>query len=334
MRGPRNRIVRGLVALFVLIFGRGPRDRDAEERRAEPPVARELEVGADRRAENAVVVLLGIATAAAVAFVVLYAADPNTQLLGLALGLALVLIAAAAAIAGKALVVRETAVEEYHAFGDEEARGDVGAILDEPATGISRRRLIVAAAGTAGAALGAAAIVPAASLGPGVGDWIRATPWRRGLRLVDTHAAPIRADDLAEGTFLTAFAEGADRSELSASLIVVRLAVAQLELTPERRAGAPRGILAFSKICTHAACAVSMFRDPLYAPTAPEPALVCPCHYSTFDPRRGGEVVFGPAARPLPQLPLSINASGELEAAGDFFGLVGPSYLDIRRDGA
>jgi ubiquinol-cytochrome c reductase iron-sulfur subunit len=336
MSGPRNRVLRALIAIVVLLFGRrgerGDERGDDRGRRAEPPLARELEVGSTRRVENGVLAMLALGTAAAVAFVVLYVVDPNTQLLGLTLGVAFAAMAAAVVMAAKALVVRETAIDEYKQFGDEEATEDVAAIAGEPAGGVSRRRLLAGAAGTAGLALGAAAIVPAASFGPNVGDRIRTTPWRRGVRLVDVHRAPIRAGDIQEGNFLTALAEGAERSDLSASLIVVRLAPDQLDLSPKQRAGAPNGIIAFSKICTHAACAVSMFRDPLYPPTSPTPALVCPCHYSTFDPRRGGEVVFGPAARPLPQLPLQVNGGGELEAAGDYFGQIGPSYGGIRHD--
>ena len=48
----------------------------------------------------------------------------------------------------------------------------------------------------------------------------------------------------------------------------------------------------------------------------PKPALVCPCHYSTFDPARGGTVIFGPAGRQAPMLPLEIDPRGYLRAAG------------------
>jgi len=76
-----------------------------------------------------------------------------------------------------------------------------------------------------------------------------------------------------------------------------------------------------------------MFRYPLYAPHAPGPALVCPCHYSTFDPATGGDVLFGPAGRPLPQLPLQIDGEGNLRAGGNFSGPVGPSWWGVRMRG-
>jgi ubiquinol-cytochrome c reductase iron-sulfur subunit len=330
-QGPRSRIVRGLIAAIVLLLGRRRRHDEDDRRRAEPPPARELEVGADRRSENGVLVLLALASLAALGFVVFYVLRPNTQFLGLTIGLAFACLAAAAGIAAKRLVPREKVVDEYHDFGDEDEQEDVAAIVEEGGHGVSRRKLLLGAAGTAGATLGAAMIVPAASLGPRVDDHVRNTQWRRGRRLVDTNGVPVRPEDIDEGGFITCLPEGANEKELSAGLIVVRLRPDELDLPPEREGTAPGGVVAYSKICTHAGCAVSMFRNPKYQPVEPSPALVCPCHYSTFDPRRGGKVTFGPAGRPLPQLPLALNSSGELVAAGDFYGQVGPSYGGVRR---
>jgi ubiquinol-cytochrome c reductase iron-sulfur subunit len=115
--------------------------------------------------------------------------------------------------------------------------------------------------------------------------------------------------------------------------VVVRLPPGQLKLPPERARWAPMGIVAFSKVCTHAGCAIALYRKPTFAPTQPRPALVCPCHYSTFDPARGGEVIFGPAGRPLPQLPLEVGPDGILRAGGNFSGQVGPSYGTVRSRG-
>jgi ubiquinol-cytochrome c reductase iron-sulfur subunit len=98
-----------------------------------------------------------------------------------------------------------------------------------------------------------------------------------------------------------------------------------------RRDWAPNGIVAFSKICTHAGCAIALYRKPTFAPVEPRPALVCPCHYSTFDPADGGKVLFGPAGRPLPQLPLFVDGSGFLRAKGNFDEPVGPSWWGVRR---
>ncbi|MGH2833495.1 MAG: ubiquinol-cytochrome c reductase iron-sulfur subunit, partial [Solirubrobacteraceae bacterium] len=90
------------------------------------------------------------------------------------------------------------------------------------------------------------------------------------------------------------------------------------------------GILAYSRICTHAGCAIELYRKPRFPVVEPKPALVCPCHYSTFDPATGASVIFGPAGRPLPQLPLMIDSDGHLAAAGDFSGRVGPAWWGVR----
>jgi ubiquinol-cytochrome c reductase iron-sulfur subunit len=106
----------------------------------------------------------------------------------------------------------------------------------------------------------------------------------------------------------------------------VRLPPDRLRLPAGRDGWAPEGILAFSKICTHAGCAIALYRSPLYAPTEPDHALVCPCHYSTFDVTRGAKVTFGPAGRPLPQLPLRIDERGLLRAAGELSDKPGPAW--------
>ncbi|HEX8156546.1 MAG TPA: hypothetical protein VF526_04075, partial [Solirubrobacteraceae bacterium] len=72
-------------------------------------------------------------------------------------------------------------------------------------------------------------------------------------------------------------------------------------------------------------------RHPLHEPTSSPPALVCPCHYSTFDVRRGAQVMIGPAGRPLPQLPLRIDEQRHLVAAGPLAGSVGPAWWGTRR---
>jgi ubiquinol-cytochrome c reductase iron-sulfur subunit len=140
----------------------------------------------------------------------------------------------------------------------------------------------------------------------------------------------MRADDIVEGSFFTAYPEGANKKELGAPLVLVRMDPAALALPPGREGWAPEGILAFSKICTHAGCAIALYRYPKFAPTQKRPALVCPCHYSTFDPAKGAEVIFGPAGRPLPQLPLMIGSDRGLLAAGNYSGPVGPSWSGVR----
>jgi ubiquinol-cytochrome c reductase iron-sulfur subunit len=294
--------------------------------------------------ELLVAALLGLAGLAGLGFVAVYVfAGGDTQLLGIAIALALGLLGVALVLASSHVVAPERVEEERPGFAvpDEEEPAEAQAeereaaieesalILRAPAEGLTRRRLLGAAGAAAGLGIGAAALTPLASLGPRVGDRLTESPWREGTALVEENGLPVRAEELEVGSFLTAFAEGADKRELATAVVVVRVEESELELPPERRDWAPQGLLAFSKICTHAQCAVSLFRYPLFAERSPGPALVCPCHYSTFDVLTGGNRVFGPAVRPLPQLPLRIDG-GRLVAAGELSGSVGASWGGVR----
>jgi ubiquinol-cytochrome c reductase iron-sulfur subunit len=239
------------------------------------------------------------------------------------------MLAAAAIIAGKLVVPQETHVEERDPLLEEDQVEDVVGMIESGGEGISRRGLLVGAGSVAGAGLVTALATPAASLGPTL-NGIHSTQWYRGRRLVDDTGKPYAADEIQIGTFYTALPEHGEAEHLDAGLLVVRLPAEFIHLPPERESWAPQGIMAYSKICPHAGCAVALYRKPTFAPLEPEPALVCPCHYSTFDPFTGGEVIYGPAGRGLPQLPLAIDASGYLRAAGNFSARVGPSWWNVR----
>jgi ubiquinol-cytochrome c reductase iron-sulfur subunit len=320
---------RWLVALVVLLLGRGRRpprvEREERVVPAEPP---------SPRAELLVLALFGAAALSAAAFPVVYAFDRiphQTQFLGLALGLAFAFLSAALIVIAYRLVVTEELEHDYPLPAHPAEQEALEQLVEESGDRMTRKRLLVVAGGGAVAAVGAALVTPALSLGPALEiDPLYQTPWRRGLRLVDERGRPIRVDEILEDTFYTAYPEGADREELGAPLVVVRLPPDQLDLPAGRDGWAPEGIVAYSKICTHAACAVALYRKPTFPDVEPGPALVCPCHYSTFDPARGGKVLFGPAGRPLPQLPLGVESGGELRAAGNFSGPIGPSWWGVR----
>jgi ubiquinol-cytochrome c reductase iron-sulfur subunit len=206
----------------------------------------------------------------------------------------------------------------------------VGELASAGAAPLNRRRLLVAG-GLAGGALGAAALTPLASLGPAADEALKRSPWRRGVALVDEDGHAVHASDLEVGGFLTAFPAGGAKEALAGPVVVCRVRPGELRLPAGRRGFAPAGLLAFSKICTHAGCAVSLFRYPLSpTTTSAGPALVCPCHYSTFDVTRAARPISGPAVRPLPQLPLRIERDGRLVAAGPLSGNVGPSWWGVR----
>ena len=286
------------------------------------------------RTETLVILLLGAAATCSAGFVAVYALDRiprQTQFLGLSIGLALACIAAACVLVGRRLIPDDE-IESHYPGEHREEQEEVVRIVEESADAFTRKRLLGLAAGGAGAALGAAILAPVVSLGPFLDtDRLKATPWRRGRRLVDADGRPLRAADVQRDTFYTAYPEGADPELVGSPLVVVRLDPRALRLPAGRGAWAPHGILAYSKICTHAGCAIALYRTPRYEPTAPRPALVCPCHYSTFDPATGGAVLFGPAGRPLPQLPLVVDTAGHLRAAGGFSDPVGPSWWGVRK---
>jgi ubiquinol-cytochrome c reductase iron-sulfur subunit len=318
-----------LVAAAALLVGRR-RKRRLRPGEREPIVAVPAPKSPD--AEVVAIGLLLASAACGIAFVVIYVLDrlpAQTQLLGLALGLAFVFLTAALVVTAKWLVPNEELEDDYPAHEHPEEQERIAQVVEE--SGLTRRKLFALALGAAGGSIGLALLTPVASLGPAIHlARFSLTPWRRGTRLVNEQGEPYRADEIDEGTFYTAFAEGADKEALASSLVVVRLPKSELDLPPENAGYDAHGIVAFSKICTHAGCAIALYRKPMFAPTDPKPALVCPCHYSTFEPQTGGKVIFGPAGRKLPMLPLTIDRQGVLRAKGNFDGPVGPSWWGVR----
>ena len=322
-----RRALRWLFALAVFLGGA------RRARRHDPSQDRLVEKADPHPGAELLVAALLVATAAAGALaVVAYALGRSTQAFGGALAGAIAILAVALIVAAKTFIPTEELDESYPPVGREDESRAVAQIVRESGDGITRKRLLGGAAGLAGTALGAALLVPAVSLGP-VFDTIRLndSPWSRGRLLVDEEDRPLLADDIQTGTFYTAFPAGADKKDIASPLILIRIDPRELRLPRDRANWAPEGILAYSKICTHAGCAITLYRNPLFAPTEPTRALVCPCHYSTFDPATGGTVLFGPAGRPLPQLPLLIRPDRRLVAAGGYSGGAGPSWWGVRK---
>ena len=323
--GPKDWFVAGAV---LLLRRRRPRLQPGERERIVPAGE------PSPRAELLALGLLGLSALFAVGFIVVYAVDRiprQTQFLGLCLGLSLLCLAAALIVTAKRLVVTEEVEDDYPLEERPEEQATVVAAVEDSGSRLTRRRLFKLSLAGAGGALLAAFATPVASLGP-ILEMRRfyATPWRRGRRLVDERGRAYRADQIEEKTFYTAFAEGSDKEELGSPLVLVRLPKDQLRLPPENSGYDADGIVAYSKICTHAGCAIALYRVPLFPPAEPKPALVCPCHYSTFDPSDGGTVTFGPAGRKLPMLPIYVDSRGELRARGNFDEPVGPSWWGVR----
>jgi ubiquinol-cytochrome c reductase iron-sulfur subunit len=185
---------------------------------------------------------------------------------------------------------------------------------------VTRRKLLVATLTAALGALGVAFLFPIRSLGPSPGATLERTPWRPGRRAITADGRPVRASEVPFGGLVTIFpADHPDSADGQA--VLLRVHPRRLRLSAGRRGWAPDGLLAYSKVCTHAGCPVGLYQ-------AQTGQLLCPCHQSAFDALAGGEPVFGPAARALPQLPLAIDDEGFVVAQSDFHEPIGPTYWD------
>lgn len=318
----------------------------------------DAEPAAGRRAYRQVVGMLALVPLLSIAFIVIYFAVPrdavidigvlhanaSNVLLGLTAGLAVALIGFACVHWAKQIMGDDEIIDERHSAGSsDEVRAAAVEKLDEgiEQTGLGRRPMI---GGALAGALGFVAL-PAVVLLADMGPWptaavrketIEKTLWARGVRLVNEGTwTPIKASDLEVGNLVNAEPvtlkelHGADyhREKAKSPIIIVRMDPNTIKIPDSRRDWQVGGILAYSKICTHVGCPISLWERQTHH-------LLCPCHQSTFDLGDSGVVVFGPAARSLPQLPITIDADGYLIARSDFTVPVGPSYFerDSRND--
>ena len=167
------------------------------------------------------------------------------------------------------------------------------------------------------------------------------TIWRRGTRVVrDVVGTPIRPGDLEIGDLVNAepellfnrengqqvgdeyVLEGGDLQNAKEKAATVLLKMNPSDIVSDvTRQWSYEGIVAYSKICTHVGCPISLLERTTHH-------LLCPCHQSTFDLADGGKVVFGPAGHHLPQLPLGLDTEGYLVALDDYQEPVGPSFWE------
>ena len=276
----------------------------------------------ERRAERVVLLLFGVAFVSGVALLVLYIIGGQTQVEGLLLTLCLGGLGAGIVVWAQRLMPTRVHIEPRHPLGGgSEGIEDLGEALREEA-GFSRRTLLIKALGGAIAGLAAAVAIPIFSLGPAPGRSLFETAWRRGARLATAGGEPVTPDDIPVGGVLTVFPEGHDEDPNAATLLI-RVEPDLLRLEGDAATWAPDGFVAYSKICTHAGCPVGLYR-------AAQHTLICPCHQSEFFVLEGARPVSGPAARPLPQLPIQL-VDGAFVALGDFEEPVGPSFWDMYR---
>ncbi len=318
------------------------------------PRPTDLDEKAEKRAEKQVATLFGLSTVFTLLFVVCYFVfkvgdDPSVILgfgasnvtLGLTLGVALLCIGIGTIQWARKLMGDHEIVEYRHpaASSPEDREEALAALaLGTEESGIARRPLIRNSLLGAVGALGLVAIIPLRDLGPLPGDKLTRTVWKKGMRVVqDVDGSPIKPGDMEvgqlvngePGLFFEKNAEGdpvVEGVELQvekakAAVIIVRMQPDDIKAAKGRENWGVDGILCYSKICTHVGCPISLWEQQTHH-------LLCPCHQSTFDLADNGKVIFGPAARHLPQLPLAVDGEGYLVATSDFTEPVGPSFWE------
>ena len=259
--------------------------------------------------------------------------DTNAHQLFLGLGMAFALLFIGLGLVhwAKNLMPDTEVIAERHEFRspDEDREDFVRTVKEQAgAAGLGRRSLIKR---TLGLALGASALTPIVllrDLGPLPGKELEKTTWKSGTYLVtDPGNRRIKASDLEVGAVAQVLPEIADPEHRKLSdiakdaVLLIRLRPQEFNLEADKLAMTHDGIIAFSKICSHMGCAVALYEQQTKH-------LLCPCHQSTFDVTRAAKVIFGPSARPLPQLDITIDGEGYLVARKPFSEPVGPSFWE------
>jgi ubiquinol-cytochrome c reductase iron-sulfur subunit len=259
--------------------------------------------------------------------------NTNAHQLGIGIGMAagLFFIGVGLVHWAKTLMPNTPAVQERKELRSTDADRDglVATAKEGVATaGLGRRPLIKASLAGAAALAGLPAVIMLRDLGPLPGNSLNETNWKSGTKLVtDPGDRPIKASDLEVGAVAQVLPEllpGQKRTLEDIgkdAVLLIRLRPAEFQLDAERLSWTHEGIIAFSKICSHMGCAVA-----LYEQTTKH--LLCPCHQSTFDVTRAAKVIFGPSARPLPQLAITVDGDGNLIAKQPFSEAVGPSFWE------
>ncbi len=301
---------------------------------------------AEKRAERQVAILFLISALGTLLFIYAYyfvaddvfvflpalgSTNAHQLLLGLGLAIALFFIGAAAIHWAKTLMPDEEVIAMRHTMrSDDEDRENFVTTVKErsAAAGLGRRSVIKRSMGLSLGLIGLSPLVLLRDLGPLPGNDLTKTSWMAGTRLVtDPGDRPIRPEDLEIGAVAQVLPKLRPDQERTLNdigkdaVLLIRIRPEEFQLSPERLSWTYDGIIAFSKICSHMGCAVA-----LYEQTTKH--LLCPCHQSTFDVPRAAKVIFGPAARPLPQLAITVDAEGYLIAQKPFNEPVGPSFWE------
>ncbi|GGN45959.1 cytochrome bc1 complex Rieske iron-sulfur subunit [Streptomyces kronopolitis] len=307
--------------------------------------AQDIDEQAAKRSERTVALLFVVSMIATVGFIASYVAIPIDKIvyiwpighisalnfaLGLTLGAALFCIGAGAVHWARTLMSDEEVADERHPI---EAAPEVKAkVMADFAQGakesqMGRRKLV------RNTMFGALALVPLSGvvllrdLGPMPGTKLRTTNWKKGVRLVNQSTnLPLRPEDIAVGSLTFAKPEGLEEDDEEFAEKIAKDALMLVRIQPQNikdkheLSWSHEGIVAYSKICTHVGCPISLYEQQTHH-------VLCPCHQSTFDLSDGGRVIFGPAGHALPQLHIT-EKDGFLEAANGFEEPVGPSFWE------
>ncbi len=265
--------------------------------------------------------------------------NASNLLLGVLLGLALFLIGAAAIHWAKKLMPDVEIVQKRSAEASDQEHRDH--LLEEyqrglGESGIKRRPFILGSMAAGLAMIGLPVIVLLRDLGPLPEDQLRVTMWddkpATRILVAETHQ-PVKPEDLTVGTLVSGVPEGIDermelegnQNELAKSaVLLIRMDPSEIisdQTPPGEEPWNFQGILCYSKICTHVGCPLGLYEQQTHH-------MLCPCHQSTFDMANSAEVIFGPAARNLPQLAITVDDEGYLVSRGGFTQPVGPSFWE------
>lgn len=290
-----------------------------------------------KRAERQVASLFLLGIVGTIGFVVSFIVAPfdfgkahfgyYTPLLGFFMTLALTGVGAGLVLWAKTLMVDEETIQERHHLASDPAdRAETAELLKSgfeesglPRRSLLRNSLLLGA--------GSLALMPVPLLF-GLARFqhkeqaLGKTGWKAGSRLLDELGRPVKLGDLEIGGVKSVFPDvpGGRRMADSAALLI-RMQPEILKVRESRKDWVVDGHIVYSVICTHLGCPVKLYEQQTHH-------LFCPCHQSTFDAANGAKVLFGPAARNLPQLAISVDAEGYFVAQGDFSQPVGPSFWE------
>jgi ubiquinol-cytochrome c reductase iron-sulfur subunit len=275
---------------------------------------------------------------AAVAFGVAgaaYTQNSSPWIFGGSLGIGMFLLGFGLTAWGKYLMPQGPFVEQRHRLASDPAERDsfTAALVERTAVVVKRRKMLGGLFAFGATIFGIVAVFPLIrSLGPLPGTSLDTTDWRAGTALVDITGRRVRRDTLVPGGIMTVypasqitFVDGqltfTDSGFATDQTVLIRLPGGAFTTMPGREGWTPDGYVAYSKVCTHLGCPVGLYEQELEL-------LVCPCHQSMFNVRDGAVPQFGPAPRPLPQLPLGYDDDGYLIATAPYDQAVGPGFYE------